>query len=136
MREFKNSADNNLGIPLPKGRVRFYRRDDDGQMEFTGENVIDHTPKDETIRVYTGNAFDIVGERKRTHYETKRDRRYINESFEITVRNHKKEAVEVRIVEHLYRWVTWNITQKSDPYTKTESQTVNSGSRFLLTAKR
>ncbi|MHC4443235.1 MAG: DUF4139 domain-containing protein [Planctomycetota bacterium] len=124
MREFKNSAKNNLGIPLPRGRLRFYRQDDDGQMEFTGENVIDHTPKDETIKVYTGNAFDIVGERKRTNYETKRDRRYINESFEITVRNHKKEAVEVRIVEHLYRWVNWNITQKSDPYIKTESQTV------------
>jgi hypothetical protein len=63
MQEFKNSSDNHLGMPLPKGRVRFHRRDDDGQLEFTGENNIDHTPKDETIRLYTGNAFDMTGER-------------------------------------------------------------------------
>jgi len=54
MREFMNSASNHLGIPLPKGRLRFYRRDADGQMEFTGENTIDHTPTDEKIRVATG----------------------------------------------------------------------------------
>ena len=69
MREFVNSEANHLGMPLPKGRVRFYRRDQDGQLEFTGENEIDHTAKDETIRVYTGNAFDIAGERRQTHYQ-------------------------------------------------------------------
>ena len=63
MREFRNSEANHLGMPLPKGRVRFYRRNDDGQIEFTGENVIDHTPHDETVRIYTGNAFDLTGER-------------------------------------------------------------------------
>ena len=68
MEEFKNSDVNHLGIALPKGKLRFYRRDTDGHLEFTGENTIDHTPKDETIRVYTGNAFDVVGERKRTNY--------------------------------------------------------------------
>ena len=56
MEEFKNSEGNHLGIPLPKGKLRFYRRDTDGHLEFVGENTIDHTPKDETIRVYTGNA--------------------------------------------------------------------------------
>jgi len=67
MREFENSEKNGLGQPLPKGRARFYRRDDaDGRLEFTGENLIDHTPKNETVRLYTGDAFDIVGERKRT----------------------------------------------------------------------
>src|SRR6266404_5747021 len=60
MQEFKNSKDNSLGIPLPRGRVRFYRRDDDGQLQFTGENTIDHTPNDETIRLYTGNTFDVA----------------------------------------------------------------------------
>jgi hypothetical protein len=69
MREFTNSAANHLGVPLPQGRVRFYRRDQDGQVEFTGENQIDHTPKDETVRVYTGNAFDIAGERRHTRFE-------------------------------------------------------------------
>ena len=68
MREFRNSDANHLGMPLPKGRVRFYRRSDDGQIEFTGENVIDHTPHDETVRIYTGNAFDLTGERRRTNY--------------------------------------------------------------------
>ena len=52
MQEFKNSVDNHLGMPLPSGRVRFYRRDDDGQLEFTGENKIDHTAKDETLLVH------------------------------------------------------------------------------------
>ncbi len=68
MEEFKNADTNHLGIPLPKGKLRFYRRDTDGHLEFVGENTIDHTPKDETIRVYTGNAFDVVGERKRTNF--------------------------------------------------------------------
>src|SRR5258705_7567720 len=68
MQEFKNSEANHLGIALPKGRLRFYRRDTDGHLEFIGENSIDHTPKDETLRLYTGNSFDIVGERKRTNY--------------------------------------------------------------------
>ncbi|HLJ87950.1 MAG TPA: DUF4139 domain-containing protein [Candidatus Angelobacter sp.] len=124
MQEFKNSKDNGLGIPLPKGRLRFYRRGDDGQMEFTGENTIDHTPKDETIRVRTGNAFDIVGERRRTDYKVDSAHKSMDESFEIKVRNHKKEAVEVRVVERLYRWSNWEIRQKSDEYTKLDARTV------------
>lgn len=127
MREFKNSEKNGLGIPLPKGRVRFYRRDDDGRLEFTGENVIDHTPKDETVRVYTGNAFDLVGERKRTDYKMENNggRNWVDESFQIKVRNRKeKDAVEVRVAERLYRWFTWEIVEKSQDFTKTDSQTV------------
>src|SRR5579872_1550960 len=124
MREFKNSAENHLGMPLPKGRVRFYRRDDDGQLEFTGENEIDHTPKDEMIRIYTGNAFDLTGERRRTDYKSNLNARWVDESFEIKVRNHKTTPVEVRIVEHLYRWSNWDISNTSDPFTKIDSQTV------------
>jgi len=125
MKEFENSEDNNLGIPLPRGIVRFYRRDDDGQLEFTGENIIDHTPKDETVRVYTGNAFDLVGERIRIEYEIDTGRNWLDESFEIKVRNHKEEGtVEIRIVEHLYRWINWEIEEKSDDFVKTNSQTV------------
>ena len=125
MKEFENSEDNNLGIPLPRGIVRFYRRDDDGQLEFTGENIIDHTPKDETVRVYTGNAFDLVGERIRIEYEIDTGRNWLDESFEIKVRNHKEEgSVEIRIVEHLYRWINWEIEEKSDDFVKTNSQTV------------
>ena len=124
MREFNNSEANHLGMPLPKGRVRFYRRNNDGQIEFTGENVIDHTPRDEKVRVYTGNAFDLTGERRRTDYRLDTNRQRLDESFEIKVRNHKKEPVDVRVVEHLYRWVTWDIMEKSDPYHKTDSKTV------------
>ena len=124
LREFVNSESNHLGMPLPKGRLRFYRQNDDGQVEFTGENVIDHTPRDETIRVYTGNAFDLAGERRRTAYNLDNDQRTADESFEIKVRNHKKEPVDVRVVEHLYRWINWDISSKSDSFKKTNSQTI------------
>ena len=124
MQEFKNSEANHLGIALPKGRLRFYRRDTDGHLEFVGENTIDHTPKDETVRVYTGNAFDVVGERRRTNIRVDSAQRWIEESFEIKVRNHKKEAVNVRVVEHLYRWTNWKLIEQSHQYRKTDAQTV------------
>lgn len=124
MREFANSDANHLGMPLPKGRVRFYRRNDDGQVEFTGENSIDHTPRDEKVRVYTGNAFDLVGERRRTDYKIDNNKHMIDETFEIKVRNHKKEPVDVRVVEHLYRWLNWDVPVHSDPFNKTDSKTI------------
>ena len=125
MREFKNSKENNLGMPLPRGLVRFYRRDDDGQLEFTGENFIDHTPRDETVRVYTGNAFDLIGERRRVDYQIDTSRNWLDESFEIKVRNHKeKDSVEIRVVEHLYRWISWEVVEKSHTFLKTDSQTI------------
>jgi len=125
MREFKNTRDNNLGMPLPKGRVRFYRRDDDGQLEFTGENDIDHTPKDETVRLYTGNAFDLTGERHRTEYHLDLSARSVDETFEIKVRNHKSAAAEIRVVEHLFRWTNWNIVTSSERFEKDDSQTIH-----------
>jgi len=124
MREFVNSQANHLGMPLPKGRVRFYRRNDDGQVEFTGENTIDHTPRDETIRIYTGNSFDLSGERHRTNYVVEAGKNSATETFQIKVRNHKKEAVDVRVVERLYRGKNWEIVTKSDDYEKKDSQTV------------
>jgi hypothetical protein len=124
MQEFKNSKENHLGMPLPKGRVRFYRRDKDGQVEFTGENVIDHTPADETLRFYTGNAFDLVGERKRTYFKVDNADSWVDEAFEIKLRNHSKAPVEIRVVEHLYRWTNWEISQKSAPFNKIDSQTI------------
>lgn len=124
MREFKNAEANHLGIPLPKGRVRFYRRDADGQLEFTGENVIDHTPKDETVRVFTGAAFDLTGERKRTAFKVKNSDDQADEWFEIKLRNHKQETVEIRVAEHLYRWTNWEVSDVSDPFVKTNSQAI------------
>ena len=124
MREFMNSEANHLGIPLPKGKIRFYRRNDDGQMEFTGENMIDHTPKDETVRVYTGNVFDVTGDRRQTDYRIDNNGHMLDESFEIKLRNHKKEAVQVRVVEHLYRWSNWAVASKSDSFRKMDSRTI------------
>ena len=122
MREFKNSEANHLGMPLPKGRMRCYKQDADKQIEFIGESVIDHTPKDETLRIYTGNAFDLVGERRRTDFKSDRSNHWCDETFEIKLRNHKKEAVEIRVVEHLYRWINWEIAEKSDTFLKTNAQ--------------
>ena len=124
MREFVNSQANGLGIPLPKGRMRFYRRDSDGQLEFVGENDIDHTPKDETVRVYTGNAFDIVGERKQTDFKMNNQDSAADESFAISLHNHKAVPVEVRVVEHLYRGVNWTITAKTNTFLKTDAHTI------------
>lgn len=123
MREFKNTKANGLGIPLPKGRVRFYRSNGQ-QLEFTGENQIDHTPADELVKIYTGDAFDIVGERKRTNFKVDNANHWADESFEITLRNRKKEAVAVRVVEHLLRWTNWEITEKSDTFLKLNSDQI------------
>jgi hypothetical protein len=124
-REFKNAETNQLGIALPAGKLRFYRRDSDSQLQFVGENTIDHTPRDETIRVTTGDSFDLVGERKQMNFKVDTGDKWIDETFEIKLRNHKKDApVEIRVVEHLYRWSNWDITAKSDDFVKKDSQTI------------
>jgi len=123
--EFKNTKDNNLGIPLPAGKVRVYKQDpDDEALEFIGEEKIDHTPKDEELSLRIGNAFDIVGERKQTNFRVESGRHWIQETIEIKVRNHKKEAVTVRCKEPLYRWVNWKITAKSHEFKKLDSRTI------------
>ena len=76
------------------------------------------------IRIYTGNAFDLTGERHRMDYKLNTQARWVDESFEIKVRNHKTTAAEVRIVEHLYRWTNWDISKSSEPFKKVDSQTV------------
>jgi hypothetical protein len=124
MREFVNAETNHLGIALPKGKLRFYRRAADSQMEFVGEDMIDHTPRNETIRVTTGNSFDLVGERKQANFHVDNADKWMDESFEIKLRNRKKEPVEIRVVEHLYRWNNWEITAKSDDFVKKDSQTI------------
>lgn len=131
-REFKNTKENGLGLPLPKGRTRFYRQDDaDGAIEFTGENTVDHTAEGETVRIYTGDAFDIVGERKRTDYKLNNRNDEVEEAFEIKVRNRKKEPVEVRVTERMYRWFNWAMVENSDPYVKTDDRNIE----FRVTLK-
>ena len=124
MLEFQNSKKSHLGMPLPRGKVKVYRRDVDARHEFVGEDQIDHTPEDETVRLYTGNAFDLVGERRQTNFKLDTNNHWADESFEIKVRNHKKERVKVRVVEHMYRWIQWEITSKSMDHTKTDARTV------------
>lgn len=124
MREFKNSEANHLGIPIPRGRVRFYRQDAEGCLQFVGEDLIDHTPKDELVRLNTGNAFDLTGERKRTSFKSDSSNRWMAESFEIKLRNHKKEPVEIRVLEHLYRATNWEIRDPSNTFLKTDAQTI------------
>jgi hypothetical protein len=124
LREFKNSKENKLGMPLPKGRLRFYSQDDDGSLQFTGENQIDHTPKDETVRVYVGNSFDLVGERRRTDYKVDSANQWLEETFEIKVRNRKKEPVEIRVVEHLTRFDNWELKEKSADFRILNSHTI------------
>jgi hypothetical protein len=130
--EFKNSKENNLGMPLPKGRIRVYKKDSDGAEEFIGEDSIDHTPKDETVRVKMGKAFDVVGERKRVDFNSDAAHRTFTETFEIKIRNHKEEAVTVDVIEHLYRWTNWKLISPSQKFSKEDAQTV----RFEVPIKK
>lgn len=124
-REFKNAQGNGLGIALPKGRVRFYTQDgSDQSLQFVGENTLDHTPKDELVRLYTGDSFDLIGERKRTDFKVNEANHQASESFEIKLRNHKKEVAEIRVVEHLFRWTNWEIKDKSQSFEKKDAQTI------------
>jgi hypothetical protein len=121
--KIQNTADNHLGIALPKGKVRLYKKDADGALEFIGEDVIHHTARDERLVLYVGDAFDIVGEHKQTGYQRINDRQ-ARERFEIKLRNHKKEDVVVRVLEKMYRSADWTILQSSQPYDKLDSRTI------------
>jgi hypothetical protein len=121
---FKNEEKAGLGIALPKGKVRVYKRDDDGKEQFIGENEIDHTPKDEEIKLYLGNAFDIVGERAQKDFRVVVSGHVVDETFEIKVRNHKSEAVEVLVYEHPWRWNEWDITKSSASWEKIDQTTI------------
>lgn len=108
---------------LPKGRVRVYQEDVDGAALLVGEDAIDHTPEGERLRLYVGDAFDIVGERIQTDFERPSENS-LQETYEITLRNHKDEAVEVRVVEHLFRWSDWRIRNASDDFSELDSSTI------------
>jgi hypothetical protein len=122
----KNSEANGMGLPLPAGRIRVYKEDKaDRNLEFVGEDVIQHTPKDEELLIKLGSAFDIVGERVQTNFDVDTARNTLTESFEIKVRNHKPEPVNVIIKENLFRWATWEITRTSAEYQKQDFRTIH-----------
>lgn len=119
--EIANTKENNLGIPLPKGRVRVYKQEASANQHFIGEDEIDHTPKDEKVRLYLGDAFDIVGEHTRTNFR-RISSNEVEESFEISLRNHKDAPVTVTVVQHLFS--DWRILQSSHKYEKKDASTV------------
>jgi hypothetical protein len=124
--DIQNSEDNNLGIPLPKGIVRVYKADRSGSQQFIGEDQIDHTPRDERVRIKMGEAFDVVGDRRQMDYDVISS--CVSEStWEITVRNHKDEDAEVQIVEPVGG--DWEILSSSEEYTTIDAWTF----RFTVT---
>jgi hypothetical protein len=123
-REFRNSAANHLGVPLPAGRMRFFRRATDKELEFIGEYDAPETAANEMVQASTGYAFDLVGERKRTDFIVDSEKHTATESFEIKLRNHKKEPVEIRVSERVGRWHTWEISAKSDPFIKKDAHII------------
>ncbi|MCK5572410.1 MAG: hypothetical protein KAJ12_06595, partial [Bacteroidetes bacterium] len=120
----KNEKKAGLGIPLPKGKVRVYKRDDDGREQFIGEDLIDHTPKDEEVRLYLGNAFDVVGERVQKDFKVLASGHVVEETIEVKLRNHKSETVEVLVYEHPWRWSDWEITRADTDWSKVDQSTI------------
>ncbi|MBW4493945.1 MAG: hypothetical protein KME26_12835 [Oscillatoria princeps RMCB-10] len=118
--ELQNSQENNMGMPLPKGTVRVYKADARGNLQFLGEDSINHTPRNEKVRLYIGDSFDVVGERKRTSLEQISER-VTEESFEISIRNRKQDSAEVSVVERF--WGDWQIIKSSHEYSKVDART-------------
>ena len=121
---FKNEESAGLGMPLPKGKVRVYKRDDDGKEQFIGEDQIDHTPKDEEVRLYLGNAFDLVGERAQKDFKSFAGGRIVEETVEVKVRNHKDEKATVQVYEHPWRWSQWEIISANSEWAKVDQSTL------------
>jgi len=123
---FRNAEQNNMGMPLPAGRIRVNKADPtDGTLEFIGEDAIDHTPKNEKVMIRLGSAFDVVGERRQLQFTVDTSRRSMTEEVEVKLRNHKKEPVTVIVKENLYRWTNWQITAKTHDFEKQDARTVH-----------
>jgi hypothetical protein len=123
---FRNDRPNGLGVPLPAGRVRVSKRDPaDGSLEFIGEDRIDHTPRNETLRLQLGSAFDVVGERRQTDFRIDTSRKTMSEDIEIRLRNRKDVPVKVLVKENLYRWTNWRITAATHAHEKQDARTIH-----------
>ncbi|HEX5048930.1 MAG TPA: DUF4139 domain-containing protein [Gammaproteobacteria bacterium] len=123
--KFANRENAGLGIPLPAGRIRVSQLDKkDDALEFIGEDVIDHTPKDEPVRVKLGSAFDVVGERRQVDFQIDSNARRMEETIEVKVRNHKNEPVDVVVHESLFRWAQNDVVEASQRYDRIDARTV------------
>lgn len=118
--DIRNTKENRLGVPLPKGKVRVYKADTSGSQQLIGEDWIDHTPKDERVRIKMGEAFDLVGERVQKDWKKIGSNLYEIE-WEITLRNHKKEAVTVEVIEPMPG--DWEILRATHPHEKLQAFT-------------
>lgn len=118
--DLKNSKANNLGMPLPKGTVRVYKADKSGSKQFIGEDRIDHTPRDEKVRIKMGDAFDVVGDRKQTDWDSL-GRCAAESEWEVQLRNHKDKAEKVQIFEPVGG--DWTIVKSSHPHKKHDAFT-------------
>ena len=116
--DFKNKKENNLGIALPKGIVRVYSQDQEGNFQFIGEDSIAHTPQGEEISLKVGKAFDIIATRKQTSYKRISDKIY-ESSFEIKIKNHKNQNIKVSVIEPVYG--EWEILNYNYPYQKIDA---------------
>lgn len=124
--EFKNEQDQGLGVPLPKGRLRVSQEDpDDGNLEFVGEDNIDHTPRNESLSVKMGNAFDVVGERRQANFRWNKGDRWMEETIEVKLRNRKETTVTVEVRESLFRWTNWSIENASHTHTKRDAANIS-----------
>ena len=115
--EFFNSEESGLGMPLPKGILRVYKADSQGDLQFVGEDSLDHTPKDEKVRVYLGEAFDIACERNKTNVVDLGDD-HKRETYEIKLRNHKDTDVIVTVIENTPGWREWHVVESSLEFKK------------------
>ncbi len=123
--EFRNDRSYGLGVPLPAGRIRVSRLDAaDSSLEFIGEDRIDHTPRDEKVRVKLGSAFDVVGERRQTDFTVDTRAQWMEEQIEVRLRNHKALPVRVIVKENLYRWSNWKILTKTHEFVKEDARTI------------
>lgn len=119
--EFKNTKENNMGMPLPKGKVRAFKADSDASLEFVGEDQIDHTPRNEDLRVLLGNAFDLVGERNQVDH--RQVTQVVSEdTWEIKLRNRKTEPVTIKVVEP--QWGEWKVLRSNFPGTRKDAKTL------------
>lgn len=129
--EFDNKESGRLGMPLPKGIIRVYKRDSEGRAQFVGEDNVDHTPKNELVRMKLGDAFDVTAKRKQTDYKSLgKQGKFgsVHESaFEVELKNAKKEPVTVSLLEPLPG--DWEVLQSSHPFTKETAGTA----RFKVT---
>lgn len=123
---FKNREDNKLGIPLPAGKIRVSKLDAaDQSLEFIGEDLIDHTPKNETIQLRLGSAFDVVGERRQVDFRIDNSAKWMEEDVEVKVRNQKDGPATVIVKENLYRGANWSIKTKNTDFERVDARTVH-----------